>query len=70
MASNGDSNNMEKLVVIDFLCQEVEIHIYNISSDIEIDEEFIEKLVHDTNHCQWAFGTKVDIVKHKRKILK
>lgn len=31
MASNGDSNNMEKLVVIDFLCQEVEIHIYNIS---------------------------------------
>ena len=65
---------MEKLVVIDFLCQEVEVHIYDISSitssDIEVDEEFIEKLGHDTNHCQWAFGTKVDIVKHKEKILK
>lgn len=61
---------MEKLVVIDFICQEVEVHIYDISSDIEVDEEFIEKLGHDTNYCQWAFGTKVDIVKHKGKILK
>lgn len=61
---------MEKLVVIDFLCQEVEVHIYNISSDIEVDEEFIEELGHDTNHCQWTLVTKVDIVKHKGKILK
>lgn len=61
---------MEKLVVIDFLCQGVEVHIYDISSDIEVDEEFIEKLGHDTSYCQWAFGTKVDIVKHKVKILK
>ena len=61
---------MEKLVVIGFLCQGVEVHIYDISSDIEVDEEFIEKLGHDTSYCQWAFGTKVDIVKHKVKILK
>lgn len=61
---------MEKLVVIDFLCQSVEVHIYNIASDIEVDEEFIESLGHDINHCQWAFGTKIDIVKHKGKILK
>lgn len=61
---------MEKLLVIDFLCQEVEVHIYNISSDIEVDEEFIERLGHDINHCQWASGTKIDIVKHKGKILK
>ena len=61
---------MEKLVVIDFLCQEVEVHIYDIASNIEIDEEFIEKLGHDTSYCQWAFGTKVNIVKHKGKILK
>ena len=61
---------MEKLVVIDLLCQEVEVHIYDISSDVEVDEEFIKKLGHDPNHCQWAFGAEVDIVKHKGKILK
>lgn len=61
---------MEKLVVINFLCQEVEVHIYDISSDIEVDKEFIEKLGHDTRYCLWAFGTKVNIVKHKGKILK
>lgn len=59
---------MEKLVVMDFMCQEIQVHIYNIPEDIPVDEDFIEGLGHDTSYCQWGFGTKVEVVYHKDEI--
>lgn len=60
----------EKLVVLDFMVQDVTIHIYQIGPDIEVDEGFIRRLGYDPNYCQWAFGTEAEVVKHKGIILK
>lgn len=60
----------EKLVILDFMVQSVGIHIYDISPDLEVDEQLIKKLGHDPNASQWAFGTKVEVVRHKGTIIK
>lgn len=60
----------EKLVILDFMVQDLEIHIYNIDPDLEVDEDLIKKLGYDPDYCQWAFGTKAEIVKHKGTIIK
>lgn len=59
----------EKLVVLDFMVQDLEIHIYNIDPDLEVDEDLIKKLGHDPDACQGAFGTKAEVVKHKGTII-
>lgn len=61
--------NTEKLVVLDFMVQDVEIHIYNIDPDLEVDEDLIKKLGHDPDCCQWAFGTSIEVIKHKGTII-
>lgn len=56
---------MEKLIIIDFLVQDVNIHIYTIKSDIEIDDSFIKKLGFDPNYCSWHFGNKAEVINHE-----
>lgn len=60
----------EKLVILDFLIQDVTIHIYEIDSDIRVDENFITKLGYNPDFCQWYFGTKAEVIKHKEVITK
>lgn len=54
----------EKLIVVDFLIQDVSVHIYPIDEDMDVDESVIKKLGHDPDNCQWFFGLDVDIIKH------
>lgn len=54
----------EQLVIVDTLIQDVTIHIYPIDEDTEVDEDFIKKLGHDPDYCQWFFGIDVDIKHH------
>ena len=54
---------MEKLVVLDYVVPSV--HIYDVDSDAEIDESYIENLGFNTNSCHWMFGEDMDITFHK-----
>lgn len=56
----------ERLVITDFSTQELNIHIYIIDVDMEVNEEFIKKLGHDPNYCQWFFGMRVNIQNHSK----
>lgn len=55
----------EKLIVLDFMVQDITIHIFNITPDTEVDEDFIMRLGFDPTYCQWAFGTNIKIIEHK-----
>lgn len=59
---------MEQLIILDWSTSEV--HIYNISNDSNINNEYIKnELGFDINYCSWMFGENIKIVKHN-KILK
>lgn len=58
----------EKLVVLDRDVQGVTIHIYDISSSIEVDNVLLEELGHDPDYCTWEYFTKADVVIHKKLI--
>lgn len=51
----------EKLVVIDFLTQDLDIYIFTIDADDNVDEDYIKKLGFDPNNCRWFFGTDVRV---------
>lgn len=55
---------MKQLIVID-IAYPVEVHIYNVSKDIDINEKYIESLGFDVDYCQWAYGDNVSIMFHK-----
>lgn len=57
-------NSKIQLVVLDYSLQEVEVHIYRIDSDIEVDESYIKNLGHDVYFCTWSFGNEVKIISH------
>lgn len=57
-------NNKIQLVVLDYSLQEVEVHIYRIDLDTEVDESYIKDLGHDVNFCTWSFGYEVKIISH------
>ncbi len=53
---------MEKLAIIDF--RDNSIHLYNIDSDVDIDDDYLNILGFDPNMVQTMFANKIDIVKH------
>lgn len=53
---------MEQLAIIDF--RDKSIHLYNIDSDVDIDDEYLNILGFDPNMVQTIFANKIDIVKH------
>lgn len=55
---------MEKLIILCFEVQDVEIHIYTIDQDDNVDEEYIRKLGFNPDYCQWSFGTSLKIITH------
>ena len=58
---------MEKLVVLDYTNATVDF--YDVDSEADIDESYIESLGHNTNCCSWMFGENIEITFHK-EILK
>lgn len=54
---------MEKLVILDYVIPSV--HIYDVDSDADVDEEYIENLGFNTNSCSWMFGEEMEIIYHK-----
>lgn len=55
---------MEQLVIVD-ISVPVEVHIYNVDEDANINEEYIESLGFNTDYCQWAFGENIKVEFHK-----
>lgn len=53
---------MEQLAIIDFV--DNSIHLYNIDSDVDVDDEYLNILGFDPNIVQTMFANKIDIVKH------
>lgn len=51
----------EKLVVIDFVVQDLEIYIFTIDEDTNVDEDYIKDLGFDPDNCSWFFGTNVKV---------
>lgn len=51
----------EKLVIIDFLIQDLDIYIFTIDEDTEVDENYIKKLGFNPDNCRWFFGTDVRV---------
>ena len=54
---------MEKLIILDYVVPTV--HIWDIDSDADIDETYIENLGFNTNSCHWMFGDEMEIIHHK-----
>jgi hypothetical protein len=54
---------MEKLVILDYVVPSV--HIYDIDSDADIDESYINNLGFSTSCCNWMFGEDIEIIHHK-----
>ena len=54
---------MEKLVVLDH--SNSSVHFYNVDSEANIDEEYIESIGHHASNCSWMFAEDLDIFHHK-----
>lgn len=56
---------MEKLVILEFLVQDVAIHIYDIKPEADVDEDYIRKLGFNPDYCSWYFGCNAEVINHK-----
>lgn len=54
---------MEKLVILDY--SNSSVHFYNVDSDANIDEKYIENIGHHCSNCSWMFAENIDVFKHK-----
>lgn len=54
---------MEKLIILDYTNATVDL--YDVESDANIDESYIEELGFNTNNCSWMFGENMEITFHK-----
>ena len=58
---------MKKLIILDYTAPIV--HIYDVDTEVNIDDEYIEKLGINTNCACWMFGNDIEMIYHK-EILK
>ena len=54
---------MEKLVILDYSTSTV--HIHNVDTEANIDEEYLEKIGYHCRNCSWMFGEDIEIISHK-----
>mgnify|MGYP007133717037 CR=1 FL=1 len=54
---------MNRLAVFDY--NRMEIHMYNVDSNVKIDDEYVSNLGFHNSECYHMFGKNIDIVKHK-----
>lgn len=54
---------MKKLVILDYTNATVDF--YDVESDIDVDDTYIEKLGYNSNNCCWMFGDSMEITFHK-----
>ena len=50
---------MEKLVILDYSTGEVDV--YDIDSEVEVNEDLIESLGHNSNDCYWMCGENIRV---------
>lgn len=50
---------MEKLIVLDLTDQSIDV--YNVSSELNIDEDFITFLGHDIDNCSWMVNSNGEL---------
>ena len=53
---------MEKLVILDY--SDASVHFFDVDSDADIDEEYIERLGFNCSNCYWMFGENMRIEFH------
>lgn len=58
---------MEQLVILDYTTSTVDI--YDIDSEANINESYIESLGYDTGCCSWMFGENIEITKHRGMLM-
>ena len=54
---------MEKLVILDF--EDGSVHFYDVDSEADINEEYIDNLGFNTDNCYWMFAQELEIIHHK-----
>ena len=54
---------MEDLVIIEY--NTLSVHFFKVSTDANIDEDYIRKLGFNPNECSWMFGEYIEVIKHK-----
>lgn len=52
---------MEKLTILEFNIQDIDIHILNLPTDQDVNEEYIQSLGFDTTNCMWFTGCNVNV---------
>lgn len=55
---------MEKLVILDY--NTLSVNIYDVDSEANINEEYINNLGYHTSECSWMFAKNLNIVHHSR----
>lgn len=56
----------EQVIILDFHSSSV--HIYDLDEDIELDEEYLNKLGFDADSVVLMYGFEIPVVKHKEKL--
>lgn len=56
---------MEKLVILEFSAQDVTVHIYDIKSEVDVDEDYIKELGFNPDYCSWYFGCNAEVIRHE-----
>lgn len=54
---------MEKLIILDYTNGTVDV--YDVETNADIDESYIENLGYNTNNCSWMFGQNMVFTFHK-----
>lgn len=54
---------MEKLVILDYT--NATVHFYDVDSEANIDESYIDGLGFEPNNCLWMFAEQMEIIFHK-----
>ena len=54
---------MGELAILDY--STLEVHIYKINHETNLNEDYIRSLGHNPVECSWMFGENINVIKHK-----
>ena len=58
---------MDKLIVLDY--EDCSVHVYDVQSGVDIDDEYVDNLGFRLSNCSWMHGN-ASIHFHKRTLCK
>lgn len=57
---------MTKLFILDYANSIVDI--YDMEDSVEVNEELIEELGHNSTHCSWMYGDDIEMIYNREVI--